>query len=64
MKIQPTYLQDAKGKTVALQLSIPQYQMLTDAQKELEVVMAFEKAIKEKLKFEPFADVLAGIRKS
>ena len=64
MKIQPTYLQDAKGKTVAIQLSVSQYQMLVDAQEELEAVKAFDKAIRGKPKFEPFADVLAGIRKA
>ena len=42
MKIQPTYLQDAKGKTVAIQLSVSQYQMLMDAQEELEAVKAFD----------------------
>ena len=64
MKIQPPYLQDAKGKTVAIQLSVSQYQMLVDAQEELEAVRAFDKAMKGKPKFEPFADMLAGIRKS
>ena len=64
MKIQPTYLQDAKGKTIAIQLSVPQYRMLIDAQEELESVKAFDKAMEGKLIFEPFADVLAGIRKS
>jgi hypothetical protein len=64
MKIQPTYLQSAKGKTVAIQLSVSQYQMLVDAQEELEAVKAFDKAMRGKPKFEPFAEVLAGIRKA
>ena len=64
MKIQPTYLQYAKGKTVAIQLSVSQYQMLVDAQAEMEALKAFDKAMKGKPKFEPFADVLAGIIKS
>ena len=63
MKIQPTYLQDAKGKTVAIQLSVSQYQMLMDAQEELEAVKAFDKAMRGKPKFDPFADAVAGIRK-
>ena len=64
MKIQPTYTQDAKGKIVAIQLSVSQYQMLVDAQEELEAVKAFDKAMRGKPKFEPFAEVLAGIRKA
>jgi hypothetical protein len=63
MKIQPTYLQDAKGKTVAIQLSVSQYQMLMDAQEELEAVKAFDKAMRGKPKFEPFTDAVAGTRK-
>ena len=38
--------------------------MLMDAQEELESVKAFDKAMEGKLIFEPFADLLAGIRKS
>jgi len=64
MKIQPTYSQDTKGKTVAIHLSVSQYQMLVDAQEELEAVKAFDKAMMGKPKFEPFTDVLAGIRKA
>lgn len=64
MKIQPTYLQDTKRKTIASQLSVSQYQMLVDAQAEMEALKAFDKAMKGKPKFEPFADMLAGIRNS
>ena len=64
MKIQATYLKDAKGKTVAIQLSVSQYQILVDAQEELEAVKAFDKAMMGKPKLEPFADVLAGIRRA
>jgi hypothetical protein len=63
MKPQPHFLLDSKGKPVAVQISISQYEKLLEDLEELEAVKAFDKATKGPLTFEPFSLAVEDIKK-
>ena len=62
MKSTAQYLTDPKGKRIAIQLSIQEYNRLMDLVEELESVKAFDKALKRKTSFQPFREAMAEIR--
>jgi hypothetical protein len=55
-------VKDKKGKAVAVQLSMNQYKKLLELAEEMEDIRAFDRAMKRKHQFIPFAQAVKELR--
>ncbi|HWC53377.1 MAG TPA: hypothetical protein VG676_07325 [Chitinophagaceae bacterium] len=62
MSITGQIVKDKKGKAVAVQLSMNQYKKLLELAEEMEDIRAFDRAMKRKHQFIPFAQAVKELR--
>ncbi|HVT84630.1 MAG TPA: hypothetical protein VHD35_05480 [Chitinophagaceae bacterium] len=62
MSITGQIVKDKKGKAIAVQLSMNQYKKLLELAEEMEDIRAFDRAMKRKHQFIPFAQAVKELR--
>lgn len=62
MSIKEQILTDKKGKTVAVQIPVKQYNRLLELAEEMEAIKAFDKASKRKHDFIPFSQAVKELK--
>ena len=62
MSITEQIVKNKNGKAVAVQIPMNQYKKLLELVEEMEDIKAFDKAIKRKHKFIPFAEAIKELK--
>lgn len=62
MSITEQIVTDKKGKAVAVQLPVKQYNKLLELAEEMESIKAFDKAVKRKHDFIPFSQAVTELK--
>lgn len=62
MSIKEQIITDKKGKTIAVQLPVKQYNKLLELAEEMESIKAFDRAMKRKPDFIPFSQAVKELK--